>query len=321
VDALAAVRERQGADAAAALHAEALDRMRKCVRGSDDVLRCAQDRIGVLVQAPRPPLEPIAQRLVAEIARGPFRLADGASVHGTCSVGVASQPENGDRVSDLFGAAGRALAEAVAKGGGQVALAAVEGAPAPPAAPPAAPSGPGGLLDPLTGVLRQERLGMAMQKYVARFRKQEQPVAVMVMDIDHFRRYNQHYGQAAGDEILKALAQVLQQGVREDDLIARYGGEGFVVVMAGSATQCLGAAQRLANRIKKMPIPIRGSNLRITVSAGVAGWPEHGSGADQLVEAAETALNTAKVKGRNLCLLFDGTQPVRRGRERAVESF
>ena len=137
---------------------------------------------------------------------------------------------------------------------------------------------------------------MAMQKYVARLRKQEQPVAVMVMDIDHFRRYNQHYGQAAGDEILKALAQVLQQGVREDDLIARYGGEGFVVVMAGSATQCLGAAQRLANRIKKMPIPIRGSNLRITVSAGVAGWPEHGSGADQLVEAAETALNTAKVK-------------------------
>ncbi|MFP6904923.1 MAG: diguanylate cyclase [Verrucomicrobiota bacterium] len=160
-------------------------------------------------------------------------------------------------------------------------------------------------IDPLTGLLRSERVGGALQKYVARYRKDEEPVTLLYMDIDSLEQYNEHYGEAAGDAILTKLGEILDHGVRQEDLLGRVGGEEFIIGMNVEAASALVAAKRLCALIKASAVYFGGNKLRFTVCIGVAGFPDHGGVAKTLFDRSLIAMRAAKYRGRSKCMMYD----------------
>jgi diguanylate cyclase (GGDEF)-like protein len=160
-------------------------------------------------------------------------------------------------------------------------------------------------IDPLTGLLRSERMGGALQKYVARYRKDEEPVTLLYMDIDSLEQYNAHYGEAAGDAILTRLGEILDHGVRQQDLLGRVGGEEFIIGMNVEPASALIAAKRLCAMIKASAVDFGGNKLRFTVCIGVAGFPDHGGVAKTLFDRSLIAMRAAKYRGRSKCIMYD----------------
>lgn len=309
-DDLPALTARHG-EAAAAEILQCLEKaVRKLVRAGDLAARVGADRVGLIVMAPRSAGEAVARRLVEDLPKEPCRCASGLVLNPTVGAGLAFHPENGDRTAALMDQADAALNSAASQGPGRWALAPAPGAAPAVAEAPAAPAAAGSLLDPLTGVLRAERVGTALQKFVANLRKQGRPASVLMVDIDHFHRYNDHYGKEAGDQVLKGFGALLERSVRESDLIGRIGGEEFVVAMGCSPRDAQIAGQRLVSLVKRSVFEAGGSGLRITVSVGAAGSPDHGSNPRHLLESAGAALEAAKEKGRNMCLLYEPTMRV-----------
>lgn len=159
--------------------------------------------------------------------------------------------------------------------------------------------------DALTGALNRQGFNEAMAREVARARRHGQPLAVVMVDIDHFKRVNDEFGHAAGDQVLVRTANLLRSCVRESDLVARWGGEEFVVVapMTGEA-----GGLRLAEKLRAIMASTHlGPRDAVTASFGVA---ELGPGEtiDALLARADGALYRAKESGRNrVCGASDGT--------------
>ncbi|GAB3361930.1 MULTISPECIES: sensor domain-containing diguanylate cyclase [Giesbergeria] len=154
--------------------------------------------------------------------------------------------------------------------------------------------------DPLTGLYNRRYLDATFLRELARSRREEQPLAVVMLDLDHFKQVNDQYGHAAGDEVLKALAQLLRQGARESDLIARYGGEEFVAIMPNmSAQQAWERVQSWRTQLEAMPIVFANLHIRVTLSAGIAIFPDHGQSPSQLLTRADEMLYQSKLAGRN----------------------
>ncbi len=279
------------------VRANVLATLTAAVRATDVVLALDNQTVGVLVDEPRSGLE----ALIGRLQRVTTSL-------GGARIGAASCPENSIRAQGLLEAARAALP--LVPGGWNLAPLA-EGTPpdtTQPAAEDAAPeAGRDAWLDELTGVLKRERLTRLMPKYVARYRREGLPVSIIYFDVDYLGRYNDHYGRAAGDAILQGIGKVLQQNVREDDLIGRATGDGFVVLLSCTPTCALQVAERLSNKIKWATFSSGGFTLKTTVSGGVAGYPDHGRTAEVLFDAANAALRTAQERGRNMSLLFDIT--------------
>jgi len=157
--------------------------------------------------------------------------------------------------------------------------------------------------DPLTGLHNRRFLDGVLEREAARCLREEQPLALLMVDVDHFKGYNDRYGHQAGDQCLRAVAGCLQAAAkRATDLAARYGGEEFSIVLVDAN---LGMARRLALALRQavadLALPHEGSPLgRVTISIGVAvmrrdsGWR-----ADDLLRAADAALYSAKQNGRN----------------------
>jgi diguanylate cyclase (GGDEF)-like protein len=131
------------------------------------------------------------------------------------------------------------------------------------------------------------------------------PLAVLLLDLDHFSAINNTRGHLAGDHALRAVAAELRRQVRDDDLVGRWGGEEFVVLLPGADPD---AARQVAERIRaavRAPltdVPATGGvgdAMRITASLGVAAYPVHGGTVDELLLAADTALYRAKNNGRD----------------------
>jgi diguanylate cyclase (GGDEF)-like protein len=311
-DGLEALTESQGPAAGEEVLARLEELARRAVRSRDDVLRYTEQRVAVVVDAPRSIGPVVARRVLEFVRRDPLRFSQGGSARVTASAGLASHPENGDRFRELIALASAALDRASVAGPAGLELVAesAAGGEAPSPEPGAAAPAPviqRGLVDPLTGVLKQERLPVALQKYVASFRKNGDPVSVVVLDVDHLARYNGHYGREAGDGILRGLGELLQRSVREADLVARLGGDEFLVAMGCAPRDALTAGQRLVGLVKKNVFTIGSHSLRITVSGGVAGYPDHGGNPRYLIESADAALHTAKEKGGGVCLLYGRT--------------
>ncbi|MBL8093017.1 MAG: GGDEF domain-containing protein [Anaerolineales bacterium] len=134
-----------------------------------------------------------------------------------------------------------------------------------------------------------------------RCQSQGQPIAVLVFDIDHFKRINDTYGHGAGDSVLRAIADVCRRSVRATDLAARVGGEEFVVVMPGTPLEgALELAERLRLRVWEIEHTVApGIVDRATISVGVAASDVAGSGLAELMHSADEALYRAKAAGRN----------------------
>jgi len=284
-----------GPDLAAPTHRDLfLATLKSVVRRADVVLQVDDHTVGVLVDERRSGLENLIARL--QTATASF---------GSTRFGAASCPENGNRAKGLLEAARTALPAAGA-GWNIAQFAEPASAPTvPAAAPEPAPARQDAWLDALTGVLKPERLGRLMPKFVARYRRDGLPVSMICFDVDYLGRYNDHYGRAAGDAILHGIAQVLQQYVREGDLIGRTAGDGFVVLLDCPPVIALAVAERLANQIKRATFSSGDFTLKTTVSGGVAGYPDHGRTAEVILDAAHAALLAAQERGRNMSLLFD----------------
>jgi len=152
--------------------------------------------------------------------------------------------------------------------------------------------------DPLTGVANRRAWDDRLPVEMDRARRAGTPLAVALLDIDHFKRFNDQYGHQAGDQLLKTATAAWQSLLRSSDLLARYGGEEFAVLLPSST---LGQAVEIVDRLR-VETP-----LAQTFSAGVALW--HGDEtSDQLVARADKALYKAKQAGRNQVLPADASQ-------------
>ena len=159
-------------------------------------------------------------------------------------------------------------------------------------------------LDPLTGVANRRSLIAALDRDVARAQRMREPMALMMVDIDHFKDVNDQYGHPAGDRVLCSVVNVLRQRVRAQDLVGRYGGEEFMVLLPDTG---LAGAEQLARALCKAVEESRcpadgvpGPGIAVTVSIGVFGGRlESGDSWDMLIAAADRALYQAKNNGRN----------------------
>lgn len=156
--------------------------------------------------------------------------------------------------------------------------------------------------DGMTGLHNYRFFRLRLKEEIARARRENSYVSLSIIDVDHFKNYNDKLGHPAGDEVLRKMSRILKSSVRDNDIVARYGGEEFAIILPG--TDELGAytlAERMRNKVEeaqfnKQEIQPEGS---ITISAGIATFPEDAVIIDDLVIAADRALYHAKYTGRN----------------------
>ncbi len=159
--------------------------------------------------------------------------------------------------------------------------------------------------DPLTGLYNRRFLEEALAREVARCSRAEKPMAVAMCDIDHFKPFNDTFGHDGGDAMLKAFANLLHDSARREDIICRYGGEEFTLILPEADAN---SAMRRLNQLREATAAMRVTHLgqqlsQITASFGLAMLETHGDSAESLLRAADTALYQAKANGRNSVVL------------------
>lgn len=169
--------------------------------------------------------------------------------------------------------------------------------------------------DSLTGLLNRRSLSERLDQEIYRAQRYGIPLSLILFDIDHFKRVNDGWGHAAGDQVLREIAQETQRLLRRTDLVGRYGGEEFVVLLPETkVTEAVSLARRLNWQISQKVIAFkRGSPLVVTVSAGVAALAPDENG-EKLIQRADQALYRAKEGGRNRVeAAIAAADPVRQG--------
>lgn len=173
------------------------------------------------------------------------------------------------------------------------------------------------ITDSLTGLFNRRHFSQQLEENVSRALRYQEPLALVFVDMDHFKLVNDRFGHHAGDRCLQALADTLRDSVRDSDQIARIGGEEFAVLLIRADRQlALSIAQRLHERIDNLileedpPLPVN-----LTASLGVAFFPDDGDDPKSLMRAADRALYTAKRLGRNRVALAADRPPAESGAE------
>ena len=157
--------------------------------------------------------------------------------------------------------------------------------------------------DPLTQLVNRRALTVRLVTEMERVRRYNAPLALLLLDLDHFKLVNDTYGHLAGDDVLFGVATLLQRAVRTVDTVARYGGEEFVIVLPETGKQgALAFAERVREKLASHRFSIAGRDeIHITGSIGVATYPAQGlESVEDLFRAADAALYRAKGSGRNL---------------------
>jgi len=155
--------------------------------------------------------------------------------------------------------------------------------------------------DPLTGLYNRRHMEHALERELLRAARSRRTVGVLMMDLDHFKAFNDAHGHEAGDALLRALGDYLLTHVRAEDVACRYGGEEFVVILPeASPEMSRSRAEELWRGLNALQVSYRGELLRgVTVSVGVAAFPAHGRTASELLRAADAAMYSAKRQGRD----------------------
>ncbi|WP_080509474.1 sensor domain-containing diguanylate cyclase [Chromobacterium subtsugae] len=167
------------------------------------------------------------------------------------------------------------------------------------------------LRDPLTGLFNRRHLDEILPRVLAHMLALHRDVAVLMVDADHFKRINDSYGHRCGDMVLTALAAYLSDHFRCGDIVCRYGGEEFFVLLPGASLEAAHAkAQGLCDAVRAMPIRAQEHVLSITLSVGLALSPMHGEDAESVVHAADAALYQAKQMGRDRVCVAATLQPL-----------
>jgi len=158
--------------------------------------------------------------------------------------------------------------------------------------------------DGLTGLYNRKHLMETLDKEVSRSQRHSHSFSFLVIDIDHFKKYNDTYGHLAGDEVLSRLASVFKESIRSSDYAARYGGEEFIIMLPETGPeQGVEAAERIRNKVAEQSFGGKGESIKVTISVGVACYPENGEDAQSVIRNADAALYEAKELGRNRVIL------------------
>ncbi len=155
--------------------------------------------------------------------------------------------------------------------------------------------------DPLTGLYNRRHMQEFLEHEIHRARRRRRSVAVMMLDLDHFKRYNDTYGHSAGDQVLRMVGETLLSSVRSEDLACRYGGEEFVIMLPEcTLAQAVVRGDEIRKRLKELPVERSGEFREpVTVSIGVAAFEETTDKMNILLKCADEALYQAKREGRN----------------------
>src|SRR3984957_13395441 len=157
-------------------------------------------------------------------------------------------------------------------------------------------------LDGLTGIFNRRFFELRILEEIERARRCDTGMAVVMVDIDQFKKLNDEFGHLLGDEVLRQVSSLFHQQLRKIDVVCRYGGEEFAILLTQTNAQhALGVAEKLRKLVEGWQFP--GVPRTVTLSAGVAAFPVHGTTRDDLIRAADTGLYAAKQAGRNqVCL-------------------
>ena len=150
--------------------------------------------------------------------------------------------------------------------------------------------------DSLTGLSNRRILTQRLSDELLKAQRQSHSFTVLMLDVDHFKKYNDAHGHPAGDEVLKKVANILRNCTRAGDCTARYGGEEFAVLLSGKGGD---TALQLAERIRERVAAEEFVGGKVTISGGIAEFPHHGHTADAVISSADEALYEAKREGRN----------------------
>jgi diguanylate cyclase (GGDEF)-like protein len=168
------------------------------------------------------------------------------------------------------------------------------------------------LRDGLTGLYNRRYLEDALNRELHRAERSGKPVSVVMIDIDHFKPFNDKYGHDAGDFVLNALARAITKSIRPSDIACRYGGEELAIVLPEANLDCA------RERVEQIRLAIRDTNLTHlgqalpapTASFGIAVYPTNGTKSTDLLKAADQALYRAKQEGRDRVCVVAGVAPV-----------
>ncbi|MCC6300336.1 MAG: diguanylate cyclase [Anaerolineales bacterium] len=150
--------------------------------------------------------------------------------------------------------------------------------------------------DSLTGLFNRRYMEETLQREISRATRQLHPLGIIMIDIDHFKQFNDTFGHAAGDRLLQEMGGFLQAHVRGEDIACRYGGEEFILILPDAE---LGAVQQRAGQLRLEAKGIQSAGQGITISLGIALYPQHGRAIKDVLHAADAALYRAKQNGRD----------------------
>jgi len=158
------------------------------------------------------------------------------------------------------------------------------------------------LMDELTGVYNRRYFERSLNREINRARRHSHSLSLLALDLDNFKEFNDRHGHAAGDQVLAAFSDQLRKSFRAEDIVCRYGGEEFVVILPlTTPVNAMIVAQRFLDEVRKLEIYGRS----VTCSGGIAGYPEHESEPRGLFKAADRALFIAKKRGKDRILFAD----------------
>jgi diguanylate cyclase (GGDEF)-like protein len=173
-------------------------------------------------------------------------------------------------------------------------------------------------LDGLTGIFNRRFFELRFMEEIERARRYGTGMAVIMADIDQFKRLNDEFGHVLGDEVLRQVSSLFHQQLRKIDVVCRYGGEEFGILLSQTdAHHAMSVAEKLRKMVASWQFP--GVPRTVTISAGAAAYPDHGTTRDDLVRAADGALYAAKQAGRNrVCLATSISGPEKSAASKAV---
>ena len=160
--------------------------------------------------------------------------------------------------------------------------------------------------DGLTGLYNHRHFHERLALEVERSARNGLPMSLLMIDVDHFKHYNDHHGHPAGDDVLRTVARLLTEGRRANDMVARYGGEEFSVILVDTAKfTAAKLAERIRERVAQYPFPFGDEQPsgHLAISVGVASFPDDAGEAETLIRAADGALYAAKHAGRDCVVL------------------
>ena len=161
--------------------------------------------------------------------------------------------------------------------------------------------------DPLTGLFNRRYMEETLEREIRRAVRCEQSLGLLLLDLDHFKKFNDTHGHDAGDTVLREAAAFFMRSVRAEDIVCRFGGEEFVIIlpMADLKATCA-RADRIRTKLRELMVLHQGRSLgMVTVSVGVSALPDHGTSRSALLEAADAALYRAKREGRDRVVATD----------------